>query len=181
MPRRCPCHPLPPPMSRNTHQDSSSINNALNSCNSLTTRRITATTAMAVVAAMVAVAPQAPLPPRVRGLPASTPGPTLFKCGQVPGGRRPVTSPTSAGCASWRPSLWSSTAGRATLHATTRASAHPPRLAASSSTSGSGDMVPMDGLMGSIVAGQLLQHHEHGPSCGHRLGARLWRLQPHHL
>jgi hypothetical protein len=28
-------------------------------------------------------------------------------------------------------------------------------------------MVPMDGLMGSTVTGQLLQHHDHGPSCGH--------------
>jgi hypothetical protein len=39
----------------------------------------------------------------------------------------------------------------------------------------------MDGLVRSTIAGQFLQHHDRGPSCGHQLGGRLQRLQPHHL
>jgi hypothetical protein len=54
-----------------------------------------------------------------------------------------------------RPSLRSSTVGRAALHATTHVSAHPLWLAAGSSASGSGGIVPMDGLVGSTVVGQL--------------------------
>jgi hypothetical protein len=157
---------------KNTRQDSSSTNNVLNnnSQNSPTKRRTTATTTMAVVAAMVAVAvgvaPPTPLPLRVCGPPTSTLGPTPFRCGRVSGCRCLATPPVSAGYAGRRPYLRSSTIG----WAATRAFAHSPWSAVGSSAFGSGDMVPMDGLVGSIVAGQLLQHHDHGPSCGHRLG-----------
>jgi hypothetical protein len=89
MPRRSLCHILPSPVGRNDRQDSSSTNNVLNnnSRNSLTRRRRT-TMAMVAAAVMVAVgvAPPTPLPPRVRDPPTSTPGPTLFRCGQVPRG-----------------------------------------------------------------------------------------------
>jgi hypothetical protein len=73
-------HPLPLPVGRNAHQDSSSTKNTLNnnSRRSLTRRRITTTTAMVVVAmtvvvtalaaSVVRVAPPPPLPPRVYGL-----------------------------------------------------------------------------------------------------------------
>jgi hypothetical protein len=70
---------------RNAHQDINSTNNNLNnnSRSSPERRRITATTVEA--AAVVAIPPPTPLPPRVRDPPTSTPGPTLFKCGRVPG------------------------------------------------------------------------------------------------
>jgi hypothetical protein len=57
------------------------------------------------------------------------------------GGRRLATSHVYADDAGWRPSLRSSTTGRAALHATTRTSAHLPWSTADSSASGSGDMV----------------------------------------
>jgi hypothetical protein len=101
---------------------------------------------------------------------------TLFKCGQVLGGRCRATSHVSTSYAGRRHSLQSSTIGQAALHATTRASGHPPWSAAGSSASGSGGMVPMDGLVGLTVAYQLFQHHDHGPSYGHQLGGRLRRL-----
>jgi hypothetical protein len=72
------------------------------------------------------------------------------------GGWRPAASPTFTGYAGQGPSLQFPTTGRATLHSTACAPTHPSRLAEGSSASGSGDMVPMDGLMGSTVAGQLL-------------------------
>jgi hypothetical protein len=157
---------------RNVRQDSSSTNNALNnnSRSSPAGRRITTTTTMVVVAAAAAigVAPPTHLPPRVRGPPTSTHGLTLFSYGRSPrgGGQRPIAPPSSAGYAGRRSSLWSSIACWATLHA----SAHSPCLVADSSTSGSSGVVRMDGLMGSTFAGQLLQHHDHGSSCSHRLG-----------
>jgi hypothetical protein len=86
-PRRRLRHLLAPPAGRNTrHDSSSSSNNNLNnnSRSSPIKRRITATTAMAAV--VVGVAPPTPLQPRVCGPPTSTPGPTPFKCGRVPGG-----------------------------------------------------------------------------------------------
>jgi hypothetical protein len=104
-------------------------------------------------AVIVGVAPPTPLPPRVCGPPTSTPGPAPFRCGRVPGGRRPAASPTSASCAGRRYSLLSSTAARATLHATTRASSHSSCSAADSNTTGSGGVVPMDGLVRSTVTG----------------------------
>jgi hypothetical protein len=39
-----------------------------------------------MVAVVVGLAPPTPLQPRVCGPPTSTPGPTPFKCGRVPGG-----------------------------------------------------------------------------------------------
>jgi hypothetical protein len=75
-----------------------------------------------------------------------------------PGGRCLAASPASAGYASRGPSLRSPTTGQAALHCTTCAPARPSWPAAGSSTSGSGDMVPMDGLLGSTVDGQLVQH-----------------------
>jgi hypothetical protein len=181
--RRSLCRPLLQPVGRNARQDSSSTNNALNNnSRSSLARRIrtaTAATAVAVVMAVsLAIAPPTPLLIRVCGPPTSTPGSTLFKCGRVPeggGGRHPATPPVSTSYGGRRPSLRSSTAGRAALHATTRASAHSPWSAAGSSAPSSGGMVPMDGLVGSTIAGQLCQHHDHGPSCGHRLGGRLRR------
>jgi hypothetical protein len=165
--RKSLCRPLPQLVGGNACQDSSSTNNTLinNSCSSLARRRITTTTAM--VATAVGVAPPPPLLPRACGPPTSTPGLALFKCGRVwGGGQRAASPPVSAGHAGRRPSLWSSTTGWATLHATSHASAHSPWLGGS----GSGGMVPMVGLVGSTVVGPLLQHHDHGPSCGHRLG-----------
>jgi hypothetical protein len=131
--------------------------------------------AAAVVALAVGVAPPTPLLPRVCGPPTSTPGPAPFRCGRVlwGGGRHPATPLASAGYAGRCPSLWSSTTGWAAIHATTHASIHSLWLAAGSSAFGSSDMVPMDGLVESTVASQLLQHHDHGPSCGHQLGGRL--------
>jgi hypothetical protein len=160
---------------RNARQDSSNNNNALNnnSCSSPAKRRITATTAMVAAVAAVGVAPPTPLPPRVYGLPTSTPGSAPFRCGRASrggGGWRPVASPASVGYAGRHSSLRSSAVGRLTLHASTRASAHSSWSAAGSSTVGSGSMVPMDGLMRSTIVGQLLQHHVHGLSCIHRLG-----------
>jgi hypothetical protein len=125
------CRLLPPPVGRNARQDSSNTNNTLNnnSRNSLVRR----TTAPAAAAVVVAVALPTPLLPRVYGRPTSTLGPALFKCYRVPGpggggggGRRLVASPVSAGYAGQCPSLRYSTVGQAALHATTRASAHPP-------------------------------------------------------
>jgi hypothetical protein len=74
------------------------------------------------------------------------------------------------GNAGWRPSLRFSTVGQAALHAMTRASTHPLWPAAGSSAFSSGGTIPMDGLVGSTIAGQLLQHHGYCLSCGHRLG-----------
>jgi hypothetical protein len=172
-------HLLPPPVGRNARQDSSSTNNVLNNDNhSSPARRTTTTNTMVVVAAaavvatsavVVGVAPPTPLPPRVSGPPTSTPGLALFRCGWVPGGRRLANPPGSAGYAGRCPSLRSSTLGRAVIHTATRTSAHAPWSLAGSSTSDSGDMVPMDELMGSTFAGQL-QHHDQGPSYGYRLG-----------
>jgi hypothetical protein len=122
-----------------------------------------------MAAAAVGVAPPPPMPPRVHGPPTLTPRPALFNCDWILGGRRLATPPASAGYADRHPSLWSSTTDRAAIHATTCASAHSPWLAAGFGASDSGDMVPMDGLVGSTVAGQLLQHHDHGPSYDHRL------------
>jgi hypothetical protein len=130
---------------------------------------VAAVAATAVVAAM-GVSPPTPLPPKVCGPPTSTPGLAPFRCGRVSRGRCPAASPASIGYAGRCSSLWSSTAGRATLHATTHASAHSSWSTTFSSTAGSGGVVPMDGLVGSIVVGQLLQHHVHGPSYSHRLG-----------
>jgi hypothetical protein len=173
MPRRRIRRLLPPPAGRNTRQYSI-INNALNNNNrSSPAKKITtAMAAMAAAAATMAtvgVAPPTPLLPRVYGRPTSTPGPVPFRCERVSEGRRPAASPTSTGYAGQRSSLQSSTVGQTTLHATTCASTHSPWSAASSSTVGSSGMVPMDGLVGSIVAGQLLQHRVHGPSCKHQL------------
>jgi hypothetical protein len=89
------------------------------------------------------------------------------------GGRHPATPLASTGYAGRCPSLWSSTTGWAAIHATTHASIHSLWSAAGSSAFGSSDMIPMDGLVESTVASQLLQHHDHGPSCGHQLGGRL--------
>jgi hypothetical protein len=161
-PRRLP----PPSVGKNAHQDSSCPNNTLNSSSSPARRRITTTTAVAVAA----VAPPTHLPPRVRGPPSSTPGSTLFKCGRVPGGTAP-SNLTYVHRLCWpRPFPTAPTIGRATLHSTACTPARPSWSAASSSTSDTGDMVPMNGLVGSTVAGQLLQHHVHGPSYSHRLG-----------
>jgi hypothetical protein len=183
-PRKSVCHPLPPSVGRNARQDSSRTNSTLNNNSHNSSARRTTTIVLAV-AAVVVVALATPLLPRVRGPPTSTPVPALFKCGWVTrrggGSRSLATSPTSAGYAGRCPSLRSTTARRATLHATTRVSGHPLWLAVGSSTSSSGSMVPMDGLMGSTVDDQLFQHHGPGPSCGHRLGSRLRCLQPHHL
>jgi hypothetical protein len=140
-----------------------------------------AVVAAAVVEVVVGVAPPSPLLLRVCGPPTSTPRPTLFRCSRVPGGRLPATPPASTGNPGQRPSIWSSITGRAALHATNCASALSLWSATGSSACGSGDIVSMDGLAGSTVADQLLQHHDHGPSCDHRLGSRLRRLQPHHL
>jgi hypothetical protein len=62
-----------------------------------------------------------------------------------PGGQRPAASPASAGYAGRRSSIRSSTTGRADLHDTTRASAHSSWSAAGSSTTGSGNVISMDG------------------------------------
>jgi hypothetical protein len=109
VPRRNLYRPLPPLVGRNSRQDSNSTNNAPNNnrCSSLPRRRITAT----AVAVTVAIAPPTPLLPRICDPPTSTPGLALFKCGQVPGGRHPATSPASIGYASKCPSLWFSTSG----------------------------------------------------------------------
>jgi hypothetical protein len=176
LPHPTPCRslrrPLPPLMGRNPCQDSSTTNNTLNNNNRSkpTRRRITAT----VVVAAVAAAPLTPLLPRVHGPPTSTPGSALFKCGWVSGvGQHPGTSLASAGYAGQRPSLWSSTVCWATFHATTRTFVHPPWSVAGSNAFGSSGMVPMDELVRSTIVGQLLQHHSHGLSYGHRLGGRL--------
>jgi hypothetical protein len=170
-------HHFPLLVGRNTLQDKNSTNNTLNNNNrsSPARRRRTITTmvvgAVAVAATVaVAVVPPTQLPPRFPSPPTSTPGLVLFECGWEPGGWRTATSRESIGYAGRHPSLQSSTAGRATLHATPHASVHPPWSAVGSSTSGSGGMVPMDGIMGSIVTGQLHQHHGPSPSYGHRLG-----------
>jgi hypothetical protein len=42
-------------------------------------------------------------------------------------------------------------------------------------------LVVLDGLVGSVVIGQLLQHHGLDSPDGYRLGRRLRRLQPHHI
>jgi hypothetical protein len=101
---------------------------------------------MVVAVAAVGVAPPTPLQPRVYDPPTSTPGPTPFRCGQVPGGgRHLVASLGSVGYAGRRCCLWSSTVGQASLHATTHAPAHASWLVAGSSTIDSGGVVPMDG------------------------------------
>jgi hypothetical protein len=75
-------HPLPPLMGRNARQDSSSTNNTRNNNSHISPTRRRITTMMAAVA----VALPTPLLPRVYGPPTLTPGPELFKCGQVLGG-----------------------------------------------------------------------------------------------
>jgi hypothetical protein len=81
---------------------------------------------VAVVVAALGVAPPTPLLPRVCGPPTSTPRLTLFRCGWVPqgGGQHLAAPPVFTAYAGRHssPSLWSSTAGRATFHATTRVS-----------------------------------------------------------
>jgi hypothetical protein len=42
-------------------------------------------------------------------------------------------------------------------------------------------LVALDGPLGSVVIGQLLQHHGLDSLGDHRLGRKLRRLQPHHL
>jgi hypothetical protein len=39
----------------------------------------------------------------------------------------------------------------------------------------------VDELLELAVAGSLLLHHDDGSSCGHRLGHRFRRIQPHHF
>jgi hypothetical protein len=41
-------------------------------------------------------------------------------------------------------------------------------------------LITLDGRMGSVVIGQLLQYHGLDSPGGHRLGRELQRLQPHH-
>jgi hypothetical protein len=157
------CPPLL--VGKNAQPNSSNTNNALNNSNhsSPARRRIIVIAATAMTAT---VAPATLLPPRVCGPPTSTPGSTLIKCDRVPGGHS-ATSPVSTGYDGRRPSLRSSTVGQAALHATLHASSHPSWSVVGSSASGSRSMVPMDGLVGSIVTGQLLQHHGPGLSCDH--------------
>jgi hypothetical protein len=66
--------------------------------------------------------------------------------------------------------------GGATVHASSGSSVYSLRSATSGAVL---DVVVR--VVGSIVPCQLLQHHgAHSPHDRHRLGGRLWRLQPHH-
>jgi hypothetical protein len=116
-------------------------------------------TAAEAVAAMVALAVTPPPPPLTAamttpcGPSTSTPGPAGFRCGLVPGGRRPTTSPS--GHASRRSHIRSSSAAdRTDLHTAPDAST-------------TGIVATVDELFEPTGTGSLLPHHDDGSSRGH--------------
>jgi hypothetical protein len=158
----------------------------------------------AAVVAPTTTPPPSPLTAAMatpRGPSTLTLGPAPFKCGLVPGGRRPTASPVDHD--GRRSPLWSpSVAGRLNFCVTPSAStssgvatvddprrpplrpssvAGCPDLHTALAASTTGIMVTVDELLEPAATGSLLPHHDDGSFHGHQLGCRFLCLQPYHF
>jgi hypothetical protein len=175
------CRPLPvdPPP-----PDSSNNNSA--HCSSPARRTTTAVIVAATGAVATTTVVAAPATLRIKvpthlGLPSSTPGPALFRCGRV---LRVSDSRHRDSPRPWWPSALlrrSNSAGWACICTTLGATAYPPWAhAADGLATARTSMEPVDWVLGPVVPHQLVQHHDAEPACHHGLDCRLGRFQPHH-